>query len=174
MRIKPFLIAFLLIFSVTHFVKAQETKEVFTIYLVRHAEKVTTDKSDKDPLLTNCGKMRAEGLAEFFGQIELDRIYSTDYERTKSTAAPVSNSKQKNLDFYDPRKLEDFAAMLKAKKEDVLVVGHSNTTGVLAGLLSGQEIGSFDESIYNRIYQVTFLKKEGHLQIFHSSFECAE
>lgn len=174
MRIHPFLIALFLIFSISHVAEAQDSKEVFTIYLVRHAEKVTTDKNTKDPSLTPCGMQRAESLAGFFEQIDLQKIYSTDYTRTKNTANPVAKSKEKELEFYDPRSLEDFAKIIRSKKENALIVGHSNTTGVLAGLLSEQEIGSFDESIYNRIYQVVFFKQEGNLQILTSSFVCDE
>lgn len=172
MRAQTFLIAIILIFSLHFNAKAQDSKEVFTIYLVRHAEKVTTDQNSKNPSLTDCGMNRAKSLVTFFEQINLQEIHSTDYIRTKDTAYPVAKNKEKEIKFYDPKNLKDFAKMLRETKKDALVVGHSNTTGVLAGLLSGQELASFDESIYNRIYQVVIFKNEEHLQVFQSSFDC--
>ena len=53
-------------------------------------------------------------------------------------------------------------------------MGHSNTTGVLAGLLVGEDIGAFDESIYNRIYEVVVTKNERRLHVFHTAFRCGE
>jgi 2-keto-3-deoxy-galactonokinase len=53
-----------------------------------------------------------------------------------------------------------------------LVVGHSNTTAVLAGLLIGEEMGSFDESIYNRVYQVVIAGDDRRLHILHTAFVC--
>jgi hypothetical protein len=57
-------------------------------------------------------------------------------------------------------------------KQNALVVGHSNTTGVLAGLLVGQEIGAFDLNIYNRIYQVVIYKNQGRLHLLNTVFDC--
>ena len=57
-------------------------------------------------------------------------------------------------------------------KQNALVVGHSNTTAVLAGLLTNQTMGTFDLDIYNRIYKVEFEKNKGRLKLIHSNFEC--
>ena len=51
----------LLLFSLS--VLAQNPKPT-TIYLVRHAEKVTTDAANKDPLLTEKGQERAKSLSK--------------------------------------------------------------------------------------------------------------
>ena len=59
-------------------------------------------------------------------------------------------------------------------KQDALVVGHSNTTGVLAGLLVGEEIGDFDLDIYNRVYQVVIYENRGRLHLLHTAFDCNE
>ncbi|MEO9968016.1 MAG: phosphoglycerate mutase family protein [Reichenbachiella sp.] len=151
-------------------VMAQENDDFFTIYLVRHAEKEQSKGNDPD--LTLCGQQRAELLADFFEAVKIDALYSSDYLRTKNTLLPTAQAKQMDYVIYDPSKLEIFAAQLKDRKQDALVIGHSNTTGVLAGLLIGEEIGAFDERIYNRIYQVVVSKKTGRLHIFHTSFSC--
>jgi broad specificity phosphatase PhoE len=146
--------------------------DMFTIYLVRHAEKNTASANSDDPELTACGQQRAESLNQFFSSIALDKVYSTNYTRTKSTAQPTASSKGIDIAMYDGDKLQEFAHQLLANKEDALVVGHSNTTAVLAGLLVGQELGEFDLDIYDRIYQVVICQKNGQLQLFHSNFEC--
>lgn len=146
--------------------------DLYTIYLVRHAEK-EVEAGNSNPALTSCGKQRAETLAGFFNAIDLMAIYSTNYVRTRETASPTAKEQQLKIQDYNPRKLKEFAVLLKERKEDALVVGHSNTTAVLAGLLIGEEMGSFDESIYNRIYQVVLSKDQGRLHILNSSFVCA-
>jgi hypothetical protein len=57
-------------------------------------------------------------------------------------------------------------------KQNALGVGHSNTTGVLAGLLVGEKIGAFDLDIYNRVYKVIIYKNSGQLHLLHTAFEC--
>ncbi|MCH2197583.1 MAG: histidine phosphatase family protein [Flavobacteriales bacterium] len=150
----------------------QENEEIFTIYLVRHAEKDLNSSNPSDPPLTPCGEERSEMISQFLSHIELDAIYSTEYSRTKSTAQPTADIKSMSIESYDPRALSEFASTLIQNKEDALVVGHSNTTAVLAGLLVGEELGAFDESIYNRIYQVVIHKESGRLHVFHTAFSC--
>jgi len=152
---------------------AQSNDESFTIYLVRHAEKEVADADmSKNPRLTNCGSLRAESIANFLSAVELKSVYSTDYIRTQKTAEPTSQQKSLTLKSYNPRELEEFAKFLIEQKEDALVVGHSNTTPILAGLLVGEEMKSIDESTYDRIYQVVFYKNSGRLHLLKSSFLC--
>ncbi|MEP3387263.1 MAG: phosphoglycerate mutase family protein [Reichenbachiella sp.] len=151
---------------------SQKNEEPFTIYLVRHAEKDVSDKTNSDPTLTPCGEERAKSLAVFFDQVALEKVYSSDYIRTKDTANPTAESKNKDLTLYNPDALNAIAQVLLERKENALVVGHSNTTGVLAGLLCDQKIEPFDESIYNRIYQVVISDKTAQLQVFHTAFSC--
>jgi broad specificity phosphatase PhoE len=172
MRIRKFIIIAFVIFGLQNVANAQDSEKIFTIYLVRHAEKELVASNPKDPQLTQCGQKRAESLVKFLKAVDLDAIYSTDYIRTKSTAQPISTQRGLEILKYNPKELNDFAKLLIGNKKDVLVVGHSNTTGVLAGLLAGEEIGSFNEDIYNRIYQVVIYKDAARLHILHSSFYC--
>ena len=153
-------------------INAQENKEIFTIYLVRHTEKGLSSDNPKDPPLSQCGEQRAESLNSFLREVPLDAIYSTDYIRTKSTALPTAIAKGIEIKLYNPQELNDFSKLLIDRKEDVLVVGHSNTTGVLAGLIIGEEIGAFNENIYNRVYQIVIYKNTGRLHILHTAFVC--
>ncbi|MFD0963553.1 SixA phosphatase family protein [Pseudofulvibacter geojedonensis] len=169
MKIKTYIAFIILTLGLQHVMNAQENDEIFTIYLVRHAEK---ELSVKNPPLTECGQQRAKSLSTFLKEVNLDAIYSTDYVRTQSTAKPTATIKGLDIKSYNPRKLKDFASLLLYRKEDALVVGHSNTTGVLAGILVNEKIGAFNETIYNRIYQVVVYKDTGRLHIFHTDFTC--
>ena len=152
----------------------QESNELFTIYLVRHSEKDLKSNTPSDPPLTPCGEKRAEYLCNFLSDVNLDNIYSTKAKRTKSTALPTANFKELKIEEYNQQELEDFAERLISLKQDALVVGHSTTTGILAGLLVGEEIGEFALDIYDRIYQVVISGKNGRLHLLHSSFVCNE
>jgi broad specificity phosphatase PhoE len=150
----------------------QDTNELYTIYLVRHSEKDLTSNIGGDPPLTKCGAQRSKHLSSFLSHVHLDAVYSTDYTRTKNTARPTANSKGLEIQEYSTQNLEVFAKLLIERKQDALVVGHSNTTGVLAGLLVDEEIGEFNLDIYNRVYQVVFSEKDGRLHLFHTAFSC--
>lgn len=126
----------------------------FTLYLVRHAEK---QAEVKNPALTQCGKERAKQLATLLSTAKIKSIYSTSYQRTMSTAAPLSSKLKIAIKNYDPRQLEQFALHLKQHKENTLIVGHSNTTPQLANILSGQKALSIDENYYQALYQVQFI-----------------
>lgn len=121
-----------------------------TYYLVRHAEK-TTEKPD--PVLTQEGQNRAQDLADRLSEVPLTAIYSSDYRRTRDTAAPVSDRQGIDVIIYDPRDLEGFAKSLLTQKGHVLVVGHSNTTPQLSALLGGPKGEPIIEATeYDRLY----------------------
>jgi broad specificity phosphatase PhoE len=153
---------------------AQDEDSMFTIYLVRHAEKALSEDNPKDPPLTPCGEQRAASLEVFLSAVQLEAVYSSDYKRTRHTAQPVAQNRNMETRLYDHKKLEEFAKVLIQRGENALVVGHSNSTPVLAGLLIGEKLGPIDESIYNRIYQVVIHKETGRLQVLHSVFNCKE
>jgi phosphohistidine phosphatase SixA len=119
-----------------------------TWYFVRHFEKQLGD----NPSLTETGKARAEVLATFFSDKPLNHVYSTDYNRTLETATPVAALKNVDIQSYDPRNLVEFATQIKTLNH-VLVVGHSNTTPELLGLMGGAII-TIKESEYGELYVV--------------------
>ena len=152
----------------------QEDSKTFTIYLVRHAEKDLTANNGGDPPLTECGEERSEHINTFLSHVPLDAVYSTDYIRTKKTALPTARSKELEVQEYSAQDLVAFSKLLVERKQDALVVGHSNTTGVLAGLLVGKEMEDIDLDTYNRIYQVVIHEKSSRLHLFHSAFICSD
>ena len=153
-------------------VHAQSENEIFSIYLVRHAERESDARNLADPVLTPCGELRAKSIARILSDIDLEKIYSTSYERTLRTARPSAESQHLEIEAYNPRKLVEFSALLLERRQNALVVGHSNTTGVLAGLLAGEGGENFDEEIFDRLYQVVILDGQGHINLLHQAFHC--
>jgi hypothetical protein len=87
---------------------------------------------------------------------------------------PTAISKGLEIKDYDASELKGFSKLLVDSKQNALVVGHSNTTGVLAGLMIGKEIGAFDLNIYNRIYQVVIYNKQGRLHLLNTVSDCVD
>ncbi|MFT6267424.1 MAG: TonB family protein [Alphaproteobacteria bacterium] len=130
------------------------------IYLVRHFQKqAPTPASGKDVNLTKAGERNANGLAEHLQDKLIQTIYSTNYNRTKQTAEPSSQTLDILVSIYDPQSLKPFAEQLLDVDHNQLVVGHSNTTGVLFGLL-GCETVALTEKDYGDIFVV----KRSHSQ----------
>lgn len=130
-----------------------------TVILLRHAEKDVSVGADKsDPDLTIAGKQRAERLVEILKKYKPDLIYSTNYKRTKSTVAPLSETIDARykipIRIYDFDRLEELADwILKSKARAVLVVGHYDTTPTLANLLVKQEkYKPLDDAEFDKIW----------------------
>ena len=123
------------------------------IYLVRHAEKEVD--SSKDPALTLEGTQRAEDLAVLLKSSDIERVFSTDYTRTRTTGAPTADGSGSDIEIYDPKALEIFAKKLLLLDTNTLVVGHSNTTPELVELMGGEGGPPIvEEWEYDRVYLV--------------------
>ncbi len=129
-----------------------------TVYVVRHAEKDGSDPSDRNPPLSRTGEQRALDLFKVLENVNVDAIFSTDYLRTRSTAAPVAENRHLTIAVYPP---SDFAGLAeKIKKEyagkTVLVVGHSNTILQIVRALGGEPgISELTEEDYDYLFKVT-------------------
>ena len=168
------ILAFLIFFSCLtnkHLI-AQTDGVTFTIYLIRHSEKDLLSENQLDPPLTICGKERSEYLISFFEDINIKNVYSTNYLRTIKTAMPTALSKKVSIQYYNLNNLELFSERLLNLKQNSLVVGHSNTTPILAGLLIDKDMKPFDENIYNRIYKIIIEENNSKLFVFETSFNC--
>jgi 2,3-bisphosphoglycerate-dependent phosphoglycerate mutase len=136
---------------------AQDTPSL--VVLVRHAEKAAEPASD--PPLSSAGTTRAADLARALANAGITRIHSSDTRRTRDTAAPLAEALGIEIELYDPRDLPAMAARLRALPGRHLVVGHSNTTDELSGLMGGATFGQIEEPWeYDRLY---FLTPRPHL-----------
>tara|TARA_B100001109_G_scaffold81996_1_gene66945 strand:- start:128 stop:655 length:528 start_codon:yes stop_codon:yes gene_type:complete len=170
-KLIPALLLLFLCFTKEHLI-AQTDESFFTIYLIRHSEKDTLYENQLDPPLTTCGIERSKYLGSFFEDINIKNVYSTNYLRTIKTAMPTALSKKVGIQYYDSNNLRLFSEQLLNLKQNSLVVGHSNTTPILAGLLTGKDMNPFDENIYNRIYKVIVSQNNKKLFVLETSFVC--
>ena len=170
-KLIPALLFFMLCFTKEHLI-AQIDGESFTIYLIRHSEKDILSENQLDPCLTTCGIKRSEYLRSFFEDIDIKNVYSTNYLRTIKTAMPTALSKKVGIQYYDSNNLKLFSEQLLSSKQNSIVVGHSNTTPILAGLLIDKDMNPFNENIYNRVYKVLISQKNKKLFVFETSFDC--
>jgi broad specificity phosphatase PhoE len=155
--VRKILISILICVAVTAyasiFTTAIAAPENTVVFLVRHAEKMD---ASGDPDLSGAGRQRASELAQVLRDAEIDRIHSTDYIRTRDTAAPLAAMLGLKPEFYDPTHLAEFAQTLTQQGQRHLVVGHSNTTPELVRLLGGEPGSPIQESSeYDRLYIVT-------------------
>jgi len=125
-----------------------------TYFLVRHAEKMS---DSKDPGLTTAGQARAAKLAALLDGLKIDQVMSTNYNRTQSTVAPLAKAKKLAVQSYDPSTQKDlFTDLTVFNKQNVVVVGHSNTTPQLANILIGKDVFSdYPEDEYSQLIIVS-------------------
>ena len=127
------------------------------IFVVRHAEKQID--GSKDPGLTQVGLKRASDLAEFLASAQIQHVYTTDFRRTRLTAAPSALQAGVELTIYDHNDLPKAAMQLSKLEHNALVVGHSNTTPEMVKLLGGDAGEDIPEWQYDRIYLVRINKQ---------------
>ena len=167
-------LAFLILlslFSVNDLI-AYTDQETFTIYLIRHSEKDLLSENPSDPPLTKCGIKRTDYLRSFFEDIDIESVYSTNYIRTKNTAMPIASLKKTRIQYYESDYPKVFSEFLLDSKQNSLVVGHSNTIPILAGLLSEEDVAPIDEKTYNRIYKIVISKGKRKLFMLKAIFNC--
>jgi 2,3-bisphosphoglycerate-dependent phosphoglycerate mutase len=137
------------------------SQEVTTYYLIRHAEKLRIDITDKNPKLNYEGVKRADAWKEVFTNIKLDAVYSTDYNRTKLTAKPTADSKNLPIFLYDPKDMYSESFQHKTKGKAVLVVGHSNTTHIFANKVLGRdEYNQINDDNNSNLYIVSVIDEK--------------
>lgn len=122
------------------------------VFLVRHAE---AEAEGDDPPLTAAGRARAEALARVLGDAGVERVLSTDFRRTRETAAPIAAALGLEVEIYDPRDLPGLVEALDDRRGRVLIVGHSNTTPEVVRLLGGDPGPPVDHHEHDRLYVVT-------------------
>jgi 2,3-bisphosphoglycerate-dependent phosphoglycerate mutase len=136
----------------------EELTATTTFILVRHAEK----EEGKDPELTAAGNARAQRLSDQLKNEQISAVYSTATNRTMNTARPTATKHQVDIKTYDAANPAEFANQLisQHRGQTVLIVGHSNSTPMLANALSGKnELSRFDESDYGNLVTVNISAK---------------
>ena len=127
-----------------------------TFYLIRHAEKVRTNKSDSDPALNEKGIIRAMNWIEYFIDKDISKIYSTNYKRTIETVKPIQEATGLATILYSPSSIDYKDFISSNKGEIVLIVGHSNTIpNFVNELINDQVYAQIDDLNNSNLYIVS-------------------
>lgn len=145
------------------------------VVVVRHAEKASDDP--RDPSLTDAGRARAEALAATLSGAGLDLVVSTQFRRTRDTAAPAASAAGLEVQVrpVDASNAATYAADLARDLRvlpagsTVLVVGHSNTVPGIVAALSGQPAAEMPETEYDR-YTVVMFDADGAARVVTSRY----
>lgn len=133
---------------------------VRTIYLVRHADKVS---DDPDSPLSDAGHRRAECLAATLADSHIDKIYVSDLQRTQQTAAPLAKKLHLTPVAKPLGKPPELIEALRAEKAaNVLVVWHGATLPGILRALGGPEVPPIAETEYDRFYILTRAGDRNH------------
>lgn len=119
------------------------------VVLVRHAEK-STQPAD-DPALSAAGQQRALALAQALQHAGITAIITTQFRRTRDTAAPLATQLGLQPQVITARRGESVAPVVAAIRQQtgtVLVVGHSNTVPQIALALGGPTLPDLCETTY--------------------------
>ncbi|MEZ6243999.1 MAG: phosphoglycerate mutase family protein [Phycisphaerales bacterium] len=144
-----------------------EDARATTYILVRHAEKV--DDGTQDPGLTEAGRARGERLASMLRSMGVVGVYTSGYERTRATGAPIAAMAGVPVQTYDPRDPTGSIEEIRKAHEGgaVVIVGHSNTIPDLVRRLGGDcEARTLAEDAYDDVFVVTVLE-DGRVLTHH-------
>ena len=129
--------------------------ETTTFYFIRHADKVLTNKKDRDPDLTKKGYARAQNWVKVLSDVKFDMVYSSNYKRTIETARPTAKANDIEIKIYNPKKPFDKKFQTDTKGKTVLIVGHSNSSPTFVNTILGKsKYEEIDESNYTNLYIV--------------------
>jgi len=132
-----------------------------TIFVMRHAEKLTSNPDDPDPALAPAGEARALELAQVFGRAPrgqgLDAVIVSEFRRTQDTVRPLANRLGIPVIVVPAEDTSKTAkrALSENRGGRALIVGHSDTVPAIVEALSGVDVGAMSEADYGIVYVVT-------------------
>jgi broad specificity phosphatase PhoE len=144
-----------------------------TIFIVRHAERASEE--DRDSPLSEPGQARAVALADALAGAGIEAIYTTQYRRTRETAAPLASRLglpiTPDTTTGGTAPARDLARRMAAAHPggSVLLVGHSNTVPAMVHELGGPELPELHASRYGDLFIVT-LVPEGPTRVVRVQF----
>jgi phosphohistidine phosphatase SixA len=142
-----------LILASVIFILSAQAQQTRTIYLVRHADKVS---DDTDAPLSDAGRLRAECLAKTLSDAQIQQIFTSDLQRTQQTAAPLARQLHLQPVVIPISKPDDVVRAVRSSKAvSVLVVWHDQTLPRILRGLGAPEIQPIGHLEYDRFFVVT-------------------
>ena len=133
------------------------------IFLVRHAEKGALPAAQPargksmmadDPPLSAAGYDRAAKLAALLASAQLKYIFTTEYLRTRQTAAPLAEKLKLTPVMSASKDPDPLVARVRQVKGNVLIVGHSNTLPDLLKKLGVKDVVNIGDNEYDNLFIV--------------------
>jgi phosphohistidine phosphatase SixA len=135
-------------------VPGAHAQNVRTIFLVRHADKVS---DDTDAPLSGAGRRRAECLANTLADARIEQIFTSDLQRTQQTAAPLAEKLHVKPEVIPLSQLDQLIKAIRTgKAKNVLVVWHDQTLPKILRALGAPEIAPITHTEYDRFFILTF------------------
>jgi broad specificity phosphatase PhoE len=154
--LSPFLLASLVALAVPGQAAADQV-----VFVVRHAERADSGAGAppagmmaNDPPLSTAGNERSARLAALLASADVKHIYTTEYQRTRQTAAPLAQRLKVEAVTSAARDPEALMQQIAKGNGNVLIVGHSNTVPDLLKRLGVKEAISIADNEYDNLFVV--------------------
>jgi broad specificity phosphatase PhoE len=155
-------VTLMVLLSLTAGVRLAAAEQV--IFLVRHAERADAAATPAptgahsmlgdDPPLSAAGEQRAARLAATLAQAGITDIVTTEFKRTRQTAAPLAEKLKITPIMSAAKDPGPLVARLKNAKAPVLVVGHANTLPDVIKALGVAEPVAIGDNDYDNLFIV--------------------
>jgi broad specificity phosphatase PhoE len=142
------------------------------VLLVRHAERAP---GTGDVPISDVGQSRAQALAEIGKVAGVSAIITTQFQRTRQTAAPLAEALGITPVVVGTQSdgakhaAEVAAAVRQQAGKTVLVVGHSNTVAAIVAALGGPRFPDYCDPAYDNLVTMV-LDAEGGVRTVRSKF----
>ena len=120
------------------------------VIIVRHAEKAS--QQGDDPPLSEAGRARAEALSRMLRDSGINAIFTTEFKRTKETAALTAIALKVTPTIVPAKEIETLANKLRELDGNALVVAHGNTIPDLIKALGIDVPVNIPESDYDHFF----------------------
>lgn len=145
------------------------------VIVVRHAERAP---GSGDVPISEAGQARARALAEIGKVAGVQVIITTQFQRTKQTAAPLADALGIAMATVATQAdvaqhVADVAAAVKQHAgKTVVVVGHSNTVPAIVAALGGPKLADLCDTEYDNLFTIV-LDAEGGVRTVRGKFGAA-
>jgi broad specificity phosphatase PhoE len=143
------------------------------VLVVRHAEK---SAPSGDVPLSAAGEVRARALAAIGREAGVTAIITTQFQRTRQTAAPLAEALGITPEVAEVRggaveHAKSIADGIRARLagRTVLVVGHSNTVPAIVTALGGPKLPDLCDELYDDLFTV-IVSPEGSARVVHAKY----
>ena len=118
------------------------------------AEQPSRGMMGDDPPLSAAGQDRARRLAAMLASADIKHILTTEYQRTRQTAAPIAERSNIKAVMGAAKDPQPFIDQIQKASGNVLVVGHSNTLPDLLKRLGVTRAITIADNEYDNLFVV--------------------